>query len=96
MKLARFFRHLLTPPWLPLRGFSTALRAEIAAAALPLAYGMPVRVDVVLRILTPDGARGLRRLEALPAADVERQWWSFVERESRVFVRAFRLPPPTP
>jgi uncharacterized membrane protein len=32
MKLARFFRHLLTPPWLPLRGFSTALRAEIAAA----------------------------------------------------------------
>ncbi len=71
-------------------------RAEIAAAALPLAYGMPVRVDVVLRMLTPDGARGLRRLEALPAADVERQWWPFVERESRVFVRAFRLPPPTP
>jgi uncharacterized membrane protein len=32
MKLARFFRHLLTPPWLPLRGFSNALRAEIAAA----------------------------------------------------------------
>lgn len=32
MKLVRFFRHLLTPPWLPLRGFSMALRAEIAAA----------------------------------------------------------------
>jgi uncharacterized membrane protein len=32
MKLVRFFRHLLTPPWLPLRGFSTGLRVEIAAA----------------------------------------------------------------
>jgi uncharacterized membrane protein len=32
MKLARLFKHLLTPPWLPLRGFSPALRSELAAA----------------------------------------------------------------
>lgn len=32
MKLVRILRHLLTPPWLPLLGFSAALRADIAAA----------------------------------------------------------------
>jgi hypothetical protein len=71
-------------------------RAEVAAASLPLVYGMPVRVDVVLRILTPAGVRGLRTLEASPAADHERRWWLLVERESQVFVRAFRLPAAVP
>lgn len=32
MKLSRLFKHLLTPPWLPLRSFSAALRADIASA----------------------------------------------------------------
>lgn len=32
MKLARLFKHLLTPPWLALRRFPPALRDEIAAA----------------------------------------------------------------
>jgi hypothetical protein len=32
MKTSRLLKHLLTPPWLSLRGFSAGLRAEIAAA----------------------------------------------------------------
>ena len=68
----------------------------VAHPAPALAYGMPVRVDVVLRILTPEGARGLRSLETRADDGGERRWWTYVERESRVFVRAFRLPRPLP
>lgn len=32
MHVTRLIRHLLTPSWLPVRGFSPALRTEIAAA----------------------------------------------------------------
>lgn len=54
--------------------------------------GRPVRVDVVVRLLTPTGARRLRSLEDRPGGLDARAWWAMVERESRVFVRAFRLP----
>lgn len=63
-----------------------------ARAATPLVYGFPTRVDVILRILTPSGARALRQLEAVPAGAAADAWWRWVERESRVVVRAFRLP----
>ena len=54
--------------------------------------GRPVRVDVVVRLLTPMGARCLRSLEDRPGGLGAKAWWAMVERESRVFVRAFRLP----
>lgn len=70
--------------------------ADITRAATPLVYGFPSRVDVVLRILTPTGARVLRRLEAELAGLPGAAWWECVERESRVVVRAFRVPEVTP
>jgi len=66
--------------------------ADATRAAMPLVYGFPTRVDVVLRILTPTGARVLRRLEAAAVGALGAAWWECVERESRVVVRAFRLP----
>lgn len=53
--------------------------------------GRPVRIDVVLRLLTPTGARRLRSLEQQSGGLGASAWWAMVERESRVFVRAFRL-----
>ena len=70
--------------------------ADVTRAATPLVYGFPTRVDVILRILTPTGARVLRRLEAESAGLPGAAWWECVERESRVVVRAFRMPEVTP
>ncbi len=53
--------------------------------------GCPVRIDVVVRLLTPTGARRVRSLEEQSGGLGADAWWTTVERESRVFVRAFRL-----
>lgn len=69
MKLARILRHLLTPTWLPLRGFSSELRAGIATAvaASETRHRGEIRValegPLPLRALWRDQSPRMRALE---------------------------------
>lgn len=80
MKLARLFKHLLTPPWLALRRFPSALRDEIAAAVaaserrhrgeLRIAIEGPLSFGELWRDLSPR-ARALELFGKLRVWDTE-------------------------
>lgn len=80
MQLARLFKHLLTPPWLALRRFPPALRAEIAAAVaasesrhrgeLRLAIEGPLSCGDLWRDVSPR-ARALELFAKLRVWDTE-------------------------
>jgi hypothetical protein len=56
MTLARLFRHLLIPPWLVLRRFPPALRAEIAAAVTASERGHRGELRIAIEGPLPFGA----------------------------------------
>lgn len=61
----------------------------------PLRYrapgdGIPERIEVMVRIMSPNGARELRWREQTALSP--EQWWSLALRESRVYSRTLSLP----
>lgn len=51
------------------------------------AFGYPAAVDVMVRILTPEGAKILNAYEAAPANFSGTDWWTIVLQNSQVFSR---------
>lgn len=55
--------------------------------------GYPAEVEIMVRVLEPQGVRLLARFETTAAGEGgETTWWSIVERHSRTFSRRIALP----
>ncbi len=74
----------------PVRVFASSTdntrRDPFQPAVVP-SFGFPVAVDVMVRILTPEGARLLNAYEATPANFPGTDWWTIVLQNSQVFSR---------
>ena len=68
----------------PLGSSALEYRATAPPNAADFAGRMPAVVEVMLRILTAEGAR---RIAALEAGKTEGDWWSIAQVHSRVFTR---------
>ena len=94
------------PERVPVRGFAATVRdGRLRPAAIPptvgtepsigaddMAYGFPVRIDVMVRILTDEGARLIEAFEsgrvvrAPGFEDDGAYWWSLAGKHSHVYV----------
>ncbi len=102
---------LRMPERTPARGFAATVRdGRLQPAAIPppvgagapvrsdeMAYGFPVRIDVLVRILTEEGARLLEawetgRIARAPGfADDGTYWWFLAGKHSHVYVTSIQV-----
>jgi prepilin-type N-terminal cleavage/methylation domain-containing protein len=64
-------------------------------AVLPGAtvYGYPEGVEILVRILTPEGAKQIAALESgnITASNFDEKWWEIVQQNSQVFTRRIEI-----
>ena len=68
----------------PRDGTDLEFRAKSPAAAGEVGRSFPAVADILVRVLTDEGAR---RIGALEAGQIEGDWWAIAEENSRVFTR---------
>lgn len=73
---------------------TTPVYSEFGGNAARTTSGIPEVVDVMVRILTPDGVRQMQAYEENPAAfggASDAKWWELAEANSTVFTRRIEL-----
>ncbi|MBL9194339.1 MAG: prepilin-type N-terminal cleavage/methylation domain-containing protein [Opitutaceae bacterium] len=70
--------------------------AELGGSGDDLAYGVPERMDLCLRLLTEEGARVIEafergRVRGAPGEREDETWWALARRHSTVFTRTVFL-----
>jgi electron transfer flavoprotein alpha/beta subunit len=65
------------------------LEFHVRSTAESVEANLPAVVEVLLRVLTPEGAR---RIAALEAGRTTGDWWEIAGANSKVFTRRVRVP----
>jgi prepilin-type N-terminal cleavage/methylation domain-containing protein len=69
--------------------------AEFGGSAAKTVGGMPEVIDVMVRILTPEGVRQIRAYEENPtligATASDEKWWEIAEANSKVYTRRIEI-----
>ncbi len=66
---------------------------RVQSSGIPRQSRLPVVVEVLLRVLTPEGAR---KIAALEAGRIRGDWWEIATANSKVFMRRVHLPAASP